>query len=55
MTFCLNAKIIKPEEIFYNHGYEYYDSSLSIENIIAKLYGKKSNIITKLLMNVGGL
>ena len=38
------GKIIKPEEIFYNHGYEYYDSSLSIGNIITKLYGKKSNI-----------
>ena len=41
------GKIIKPDEIFYNHGYEYYDSSLSIGNVITKLYGKKSKIITK--------
>ena len=41
------GKVIKPKDIFYNYGYDYSDSGLSVEKIISKLYGKKSNIIAK--------
>ena len=41
------GKTIKHDEVFYNYGYEEFGSRLRVSKVINKLYGKKSNTLTK--------
>ncbi len=47
------GKTIKHDEVFYNYGYEGFDSRLKVSKVISKLYGKKSNTLMKRHFNSG--